>query len=75
MQIKLESNIQKSNADYMVVGIHVGEQPTRVLQEIFGGGKNFVQLGNAAAQVAKDECFSGKLGQVISLPTLGLVPF
>jgi len=75
MQIKMETSVAKSATDYMVVGVHADETLVKVLKDIFGASKAHADLAAKAAQVAQDEGFKGKLGQVLSLPTYGLVSF
>jgi leucyl aminopeptidase len=75
MQIKMEANLGKSAVTLMVVGVHLNEPLVKVLKDIFGSSRAHGELALKVTEVAKDEGFKGKLGQVLSLPTYGLVSF
>lgn len=75
MQIKMEANLGKSTAQLMVVGVYLNEPLAKVLKEVFGAGSGYGQLSLNVAEVAADEGYTGKLGQVLSVPTFGLVSF
>ncbi len=75
MQIKMEANPGKSAAQLMVVGVYLNEPLAKVLNEIFGAGSGLGKLASNVVEIAADEGYTGKLGQVLSVPTFGLVSF
>ncbi len=75
MKITTEANLAKVTAPLVVVGVYLNEPLPKVFKELFGASKVHGQLALGAAEVALDDGFKGKLGQVLSLPTYGNVSF